>query len=399
MRAADIVWHLCSKVAPLIDRRRVVLLGIVVDALVRGGRLGLTALGRALSSAAAPKHRIKRVDRLLGNIHAQQEIVVWFATLAKRLLRKKRRPIILIDWTQTVGNCHALVAAVAFRGRALPIYLEVHREKKLANRKVHRSFLHQLRTILPDGSKPVVVADAGFKTPFFVECQNLGWDFVIRLRGRCKLRQWLPRRFLSFKEVFAVAGQWARDLGVWTPYSTQVHFHSRVILGPKPAAATHRRRKPNYEQRRALEPWLLATTLKTETPSRIISIYAQRMQIEETFRDTKNHRFGWAFDLARSNDPNRQAVLLLVACLAFAALLLAGDAAEQLGYAPRHQANTVRTRRVLSLIRLGALALAPDQPSIPVRKISKCRLLLEYYVEQPRQLRLLLTRFFRGKWR
>jgi hypothetical protein len=34
------------------------------------------------------------------------------------------------------------------------------------------------------GTRPILVADAGFRTPFFfASCADAGFDFVIRLRG------------------------------------------------------------------------------------------------------------------------------------------------------------------------------------------------------------------------
>ena len=45
--------------------RRRVLFAVVAGAL-RGGALSLTSLRRALAGAAYAKHKIKRVDRLLG---------------------------------------------------------------------------------------------------------------------------------------------------------------------------------------------------------------------------------------------------------------------------------------------------------------------------------------------
>ena len=77
------------------------------------------------------------------------------------------------------------------------------------------------------------------------------------------------------------------------------------------------------------------------------------MQIEESFRDLKSHRFGWAFCSARSKDPKRLEVLLVIASLASLAVSLVGAAAEQRNLERQFQANTIRVRRVLSLIALG----------------------------------------------
>ena len=113
MRASDIVRQLCSVVSRQVHRARWLLMLALVDGLVRRNRLSLTWLARSLASKAAAKHRIKRVDRFLGNFRVHLEIPIWYAALAKRLLRNCRRPVILLDWTQTIGDFNALVAGVA----------------------------------------------------------------------------------------------------------------------------------------------------------------------------------------------------------------------------------------------------------------------------------------------
>ena len=66
----------------------------------------------------------------------------------------------------------------------------------------------------------------------------------------------------------------------------------------------------------ALDPWLLATSMSDGDAASVVGIYARRMQIEETFRDTKNHRFGWSLGDVRLSTPQRTAVLLTLAALA-----------------------------------------------------------------------------------
>ena len=80
------------------------------------------------------------------------------------------------------------------------------------------------------------------------------------------------------------------------------------------------------------------------------------MQIEETFRDTKNHRFGWSLGDVRLSTPERTAVLLTLAALAFLVVTLIGMAAERRGEHRAYQANTER-RRVLSFLVLAAAIL------------------------------------------
>ena len=89
------------------------------------------------------------------------------------------------------------------------------------------------------------------------------------------------------------------------------------------------------------------------------------MQIEETFRDIKSHRYGWSFEDARSDSTERLNVLLLVAALGAVAVLIVGVAAEQQELTRRYQANTVRNRRVLSVFFLGNAVVADGLRTLP----------------------------------
>ena len=109
-------------------------------------------------------------------------------------------------------------------------------------------------------------------------------------------------------------------------------------------------------------PWFLATNLAEISPKKILAVYATRMQIEETFRDTKSVRFGWSFRHARTQSAQRYAVLLLLAALAGFVLTVIGLAAERKRLHLRFQANTIRHRRVLSLFQLGTLIIAAADP-------------------------------------
>ena len=61
----------------------------VVEALLLGGKLTLTHLGRNLRSPAFVKHSIKRVDRLLGNAHLQRGRAPIYRAVAHWLLGQR----------------------------------------------------------------------------------------------------------------------------------------------------------------------------------------------------------------------------------------------------------------------------------------------------------------------
>ena len=68
---------------------RVAALVRVVGALLSGGKLALTHLGRHRAGRAFVKHHIKAVDRLLGNRHLHQEREGVYRALARTVLFRR----------------------------------------------------------------------------------------------------------------------------------------------------------------------------------------------------------------------------------------------------------------------------------------------------------------------
>jgi len=337
-----------------------------VEALLHGGRLSLTAMGRAARGPVLPKHSIKRVDRLLGNQHLHREFQVFFRALTGLLLAGQKQPLILVDWTQIDERRYALSAAVPVDGRALPIYWEVHRKEKLGNRRIQLSFLASLTGLVPKRCQPVVVTDAGFTNPWFQGVVDMGWDYVGRLRGRVNYRCDERDNWTSVSSLHAKAGRRTKEIG-WCEVGESNRICTRVILAkrfhrnPRRSKAQRRRTDRGRGYRRTVErsklPWVLSTSLAGVKTHDIIRIYAQRMQIEESYRDTKSHRFGWSFRDAKATTSQRFEALLLIASLAMLALTLIGMCAETQGWHRGYQANTVRSHRVLSLFYLGKMCV------------------------------------------
>jgi len=346
-------------------------------ALVRDGNLCLTNLGRALPGPVDDKHNIKKTDRLLGNQHLHSELPVFGAAVAHVLLGKICRPVLLVDWTEGGPGREVLSAAVAFRGRALPLYSEVHPATAVNNRQVHDRFLAVLKAVvLPSHCQPIVVTDAGFKNPWFKSVERLGWDYVGRLAttphaqrleeeivGTVENRKWQSAGFLM-KGATAEPS----DLGRWVVAKTN-RLECRLVLYKSLKKGRKGEARPNRKHvhsgslawkkaaKRAKTPWLLATSLKDASAVQVVNVYTCRMQIEETFRDTKNHRYGWSLEDVNTRYNERLAVLLMLASLGMIAAHLVGLAAERKGLHLRMQANTTRSRRVLSLFLLGKYVL------------------------------------------
>jgi Transposase DDE domain len=357
MRAKGILRRVVRPCLPAVHAKRVETVVACAEAVIRAQKLTPAAIGRSLPGR--PKHGIKRVDRLLANtaLHTQRWVI--FRALAHHLLARNPRPVIVVDWTQALGSFRALVAAVPVGGRAITILVQVHPEPKLSNSAVQRQFLRSLARVVPSRCRPTIVTDAGFHGPFFRDVEQLGWEFLGRIRGTATACRIADGRRMSKDDFYASATRHPTDLGEFDLYAAPRAMSARVILVHKPRKSRKLPPPTTKEEREyrksCRDPWLLATSMR-DSAAAVVNTYAKRMQIEETFRDAKNHRFGWSFRAARSACPDRIATLLMLAALAMYAVTIVGLAAEQLGAQAAYRANTV-ARRVLSLFVLGCHVL------------------------------------------
>jgi hypothetical protein len=361
------ILHLC--LVPLlthIHRRRLETLLEAVAASVCGPRLTLTDLGRRFTGTTRLRHKIKRADRLLGNTRLQGEARSVYGALCQIALARIREPLIIIDWSDLKADqsLHLLRASLPVGGRALTLYEEVHKQRKLNNRRIQIRFLERLAALLPSGSAPVIVADAGFKVPFYRAVEDLGWRWVGRVRGRDYVR--LTTRWASCKTIFRRATPTATALGVgeWVKSNPLRALFVLVRQAPKgrraKTAAGRRSRSKKSQQaaRAAREPWLLvaSTQFADWAPKRVVRFYRQRMQIEEAFRDLKSQHFGAGLECSRSEGVGRYTVLMLIASLAAFLLWLLGTAAEHAGL-HRHLHPGNGKRRVYSRLFLARLLI------------------------------------------
>jgi Transposase DDE domain len=343
---------------------RLACLAKVVAGVLASSRVGLTHVGRALGGRAKVKHAIKCVDRLLGNLHLRAEVALFHARLARQLPRQGR-PILLLDWTDIGTLWAALAVTLVSEGRSIVICTEVHPRKKENNPRVESSLLMRLRALLPEGCRPILVTDAGFRGPWLRKVLEEGWDFVGRVRGRVKVRPegsavWAPVKSLWKEASFSPKDLGSFSLAKYLPVSARLVAVWKHRKTRKALPRVGRRKRRSIQSAR--EPWILATSLQQSSARDIVRLYALRMRIEQTFRDEKCPRFGLGLDEVRTKKKERVEVYLLLAILAHYVAMLVGALSECLGLHRHYQANTVTHRRVLSWARLGREVLLRPCP-------------------------------------
>jgi len=368
---AVMILHRClDSLLTGVHRRRLETLFAATAACVAGPRLTLTDIGRRFMSTGDLRHSIKRADRLLGNAKLQGEVRTFYSALCRVMLARVAEPLILIDWSDLKADqsVHLLRASLAVGGRSLTLYEEVHAQKQLGNRRVQTRFLRTLATLVPTQVMPIIIADSGFKVPFYREVERLGWRWVGRVRGRDFLRP--KQRWVSCKTLFKRATQTPISLGIgkWVrsnPLSAVmvlVHLPPKGRHGNNAFGKRSRSKASQQSARAAKEPWLLVASPKlVDLPAKqLVKLYRQRMQIEEGFRDMKSQHFGEGLERSRSRSVGRFTVLVLIASLAAFLLWLLGTAAEQVGlHHQLHPSN--RKRRVYSKLFLARLLLALER--------------------------------------
>ncbi len=344
----------------------------MVQGLLRGKTLTVTGLGRSLVGGTSPKHQIKKADRLIGNPHLHSEREALYRALTALTVGSQKRPVVIVDWSDLSpdGSFHKLRASLPVGGRALTLYEEVHSQRYVGNRDVHKCFLQTLKRLLPQDCRPVVVTDAGFRNPWFRSVTQVGWDFVGRVGGHTMICPRGHGAWQRVERVFATATGRARyygevELARNDPLPGHAYLLKRTPTGRiknNQFGAKSARKHSVKNAHRERTPWLLITSLPGDasTTKAVVRLYRSRMQIEEAFRDLKNHRFGFCFRDSLTRKRYRLENLLLIGALAMLAAWLVGKVAELKHMHRKFQANTVRSRAVLSLFYLGCEVIASN---------------------------------------
>src|SRR5699024_3649748 len=144
---------------------------------------------------------------------------------------------------------------------------------------------------------------------WFHAVDALGWHWLGRLRNRTLAKpvdahatdDWVPSRAL----YELLDGYGTRDMGLMDtvrahPLTCRVVIHRKKGKGRKhrnldgAPARTISSRKVAARYR---EPWLLVASPSLRLSARqLVTLYARRMQIEQSFRDLKSHHYGSAFE-------------------------------------------------------------------------------------------------------
>lgn len=370
MQTNRIVSRLLEGCVPFMHAARWHALCDICEAAVCGNELSLSRLACGTPRAIALRHRIKCVDRLLGNRTLHQERQAVYQALAHRWLSDLPQLLIVVDWSTLSADMqwHWLRASVVVEGRSLTLYEEVHPRRHLGNRGVHRRFLDRLALILPATAQaPIIMTDAGFRTTWFQLVAHHRWHWIGRIRNREFVRHeesdWFPA-----KHLYAQARTEPRDLGAYqsarsNPITARLVLVAQLRQGRKCCYRSGKERHDSQRKKIAAcqrEPWLLSCSpgLAHLGAHAIVNLYAQRMRIEQQFRDTKNCALGLGLRQTRSSGVARLQMLLLIAHVATLAKRLIGEAARACNLQLQLMSTNRRDRPEISVMTLASRVIA-----------------------------------------
>src|SRR5512146_768948 len=363
MHASTIITRELDCCWSMLHAKRAQALRAAVLSLLMGGALNLCGIARCVHSPVAMRHRVKRVDRLLGNLAVSASRYDLYEAVAERWLTGLKQILIVVDWSVLTHDqrWHLLRAAVPVEGRSVTLYEEVHPQRRYGHSSVHWHFVERIARMIPTGCRVIVMTDAGFRSSWFRLVAAQGWDWIGRIRHR-DLIQGADGEWFRATALYPQASGTARDLGLFH-YVRKHPTRCRLVLVKQAPKGRHsltiygiRRqgRRSRKNARRQRGPWLLASSIGLEhlAAQVIVKLYAHRMRIEQAFRDTKNLRFGMGLSTSRSRGRLRLETLLLLAHLASFVLRLIGESAIQQQLELQFQSTNRRSRREISVITL-----------------------------------------------
>lgn len=314
-----------------VHAKRIESLGNGVAGVLNAAMLTIHAIGQAYAAMAyiEASSGVKQLDRFLSNVGV--DLAKLFPAWIRFVIGDRTELTIALDWTEFDDDDHVTLAAYAVtrHGRATPLMWKTHRKSELEGHRTQweHDLVEALHMAIPPKVDVILLADRGFGDQKLYELLTLlGWDYVIRFRGNILVEN-------ADGETRA-AQDWVRTDG-----RAFMIRNAKVTADKAPVPGV-----VLVHARKMKEPWCLATSLSAKRASEVVKKYGRRFTIEETFRDSKDIRFGLGLKATHIGRTDRRDRLLFLFAMAHALLTLLGAASEASGLDRTLKCNTVEHR-------------------------------------------------------
>lgn len=296
---------------PNLRKTQTVNLTLGVFGLIKARSGILSEIAREVPGARQHKHRLKRLDRFVGNdkVKPSSLINLWCLWIIRIFLRRKYIEVAL-DWTTLPGNIQCLMAAVPFHGRALPLLwvTTTYQAFKDSQNLIEQRLITRFNNIIPKEKRIILVADRGFgRAKFFKFLLKLNILFAIRVRADVKIRVYAKSgkgRIILLRKLKLKPNQvkWFESISYREDgFVPNINLAATIAEG-------------------STDSWLIVTNLPQANTA--IQRYQLRFAIEEWFKDLK-HELG--LDSMQIRDLGKVRRLMLIASLSYGLLMLVGS--------------------------------------------------------------------------
>ncbi len=300
---------------------------------------------RAIAGCAGGRADSQR-RRLQRFISGEQLLESFFVGWTSSVVRAigQRRVILVVDETKLKGIWGVMVVGVAYQQRCIPLAWRAYHLAEYPAEGQVRLIIHLLKQVqagLPARTLVRVLADRGIGTsPVLMRgIMDMGWTFLFRVTKQSKIILSDGQAVMFYDQVTS-PGQVYCASGLVFKKRGRVPAHVRVLWGEH-----------------SLDRWALVTN----DPALSGWEYAQRMWIEEAFRDLKSH--GWQLNHVSLDSPHRLERLWVLLVVAYAWMMFLGAALAAAGQTllPKRRTDGSFVRR-WSLFREGRQAFLAASP-------------------------------------
>jgi Transposase DDE domain len=226
--------------------------------------------------------------------------------------------VLLIDWTLHRDRCRSLWVMLPVGGRAVPLAFWLAGATvggKGSQRQLEDRALTQLASWLGKRRRVVLIGDRGFRGADRMRfLKQLGWHFVLRVTGDTLVQLTAEQPWQTLSALQPSLGErWQQANVGYGRRDGKVRARVNLVAlrAGLPTPKRHRTNKGKPTGQLIEETtWFLATDLPLVTDA--VALYALRMQIEQSFRDTKS-LFGMEHE--QTKRPERRLRVLLWAIM------------------------------------------------------------------------------------
>lgn len=321
----------------LATRRRA--LAQMITGLHLAEHVHLSKVAGRISGTAQLESKTRHLRRFLGNEDVDPER--FYSPVRDRLIELAAEgtktngtgPIrLLVDTLQLSGERQVLMAALAYRRRALPICWETYRREGVTDAEQQISLLESITGLFPEDTEVVVVGDGAFhSTDLMAFLKEQGWHFCLRLHADTYVRSSEEGSWRQLRELVPEEGE--------RRYLQEALVTKENEYGPVNLALCHAEEED--------DPWLICTD--QEASYATIRTYSRRMWIEQLFADLEDG--GFHLNRSRIYPPDRLSRLVMALSWTYVWLLHVGAWMVKRGFRSKVDQTSRRDRSYVELGR------------------------------------------------